>query len=131
MKLTNPMIPRYFTTHQTTYFFLIGLTLGALVAEITHYVLKLLNTSFISVVSFPDPNSLLAWWFITGDSDRVPRRCSCSVQWRPLVDHTDRCSRRRLDFGSVGVSALEGECGPRTFSCHPFWKHGRRLRKNI
>lgn len=33
------------------------------------------------------------------------------------MDHTGRCSCRHLDFGVVGVSALEGECRDVTSSC--------------
>lgn len=47
-------------------------------------------------------------YFISGDSRCVPRGCSVAVRGS-LVDHTGGGSCRDLDFGFVGVSALEGE----------------------
>ena len=49
------------------------------------------------------------WCFITGDTDRVPRKHGGAAQCSSLVDHTGGCSRRHLDFGPVGIPAVEGE----------------------
>lgn len=46
---------------------------------------------------------------LPGDSHSVPREHSGTAQWRPLVDHTGRCSGRRPYFSAAGVPALEGE----------------------
>lgn len=46
---------------------------------------------------------------LAGDAYSVPRERSGPVWWRPLVDHRGRCSGRDLDFGIVGLSAVEGE----------------------
>lgn len=44
-----------------------------------------------------------------------------------MVDHTGGCSRRHLDFGVVGVSALEGECSNVTSSgCPCLVRHNER-----
>lgn len=66
-------------------------------------------TTAVYLVTGLIPAHFVLWCFTSGESDSVPRECSGTVRRSPLVDHTDRCSRRHPDFGSVSVSAVEGE----------------------